>query len=326
MNFIRQTKIIVRSFSSVPISKLILENLNQRSLLRVEGLEVIPFLQGLVTNDINHLLKTEGTKGIYSMFLNKPGKILYDSIIYGTENENCFLIECDQTIVNDLKKHMQMFRVRKKIEIENIDEEKSVWVVFNPDLTKDNLNIKIPEGIDFISCQDPRLRNLGTRIVVPKNYSSEEITKILVNAKVDEKIQHKEIRFHFGVAEGISELPPGKCYPLESNADFMHGVSFHKGCYLGQEFTARTHHTGVIRKRIMPLQFDGEINYSENLDIESDENPKIGKLRGVCGNKGIGLLRIEQALKADSLKINNILCKTKRPDWWPQEAPNIKEK
>lgn len=324
MNFIRKTRLLIRNFSSIPINRSVLENLNQRSLLRVEGLEVVPFLQGLITNDINHL-KTEGTKGIYSMFLNKPGKILYDSIIYGTEKENCFLIECDETIVNDLKKHMQMFRVRKKIEIENIDDERSVWVAFNPDVTKDSLNINVPEGRDFISCSDPRLKNLGRRIIVPKSFTSDDITKMIPSVIVDDKIQYKEIRYHFGVAEGISELPPGKCYPLESNADFMHGVSFHKGCYLGQEFTARTHHTGVIRKRIMPLRFDGEISYSENLDIESDDNPKIGKLRGVCGNRGIGLLRIEPALKAEKLKINNISCKTNRPDWWPQEAPNIKE-
>merc|ERR1712198_771277 len=64
---------------------------------------------------------------------------------------------------------------------------------------------------------------------------------------------YKELRFRLGVGECPSELQSGKALPLESNVDYLHGVSFHKGCYIGQELTARTHHTGVIRKRIMPL-------------------------------------------------------------------------
>ena len=70
--------------------------------------------------------------------------------------------------------------------------------------------------------------------------------------------EYKLLRYRLGVCEGSQEIPFDKVTPLEHNVEYMHGVSFHKGCYLGQELTARTHHTGVIRKRIMPLEFSQE--------------------------------------------------------------------
>ena len=67
------------------------------------------------------------------------------------------------------------------------------------------------------------------------------------------------MRYKLGVCEGSEEIPTAKATPLEFNLEYMHGVSFHKGCYLGQELTARTHHTGVIRKRIMPVKLSRKV-------------------------------------------------------------------
>ena len=78
-----------------------------------------------------------------------------------------------------------------------------------------------------------------------------------------------------GVAEGGEDLPTGKCFPMEYNLDYLKGVSFHKGCYIGQELTARTHHTGVIRKRILPISLDQPVSQGEQeqgnyADIDDD--------------------------------------------------------
>merc|ERR1719422_1958319 len=100
---------------------------------------------------------------------------------------------------------------------------------------------------------------------------------------------YKELRFRLGVGECPSELQPGKALPLESNADYMHGVSFHKGCYVGQELTARTHHTGVVRKRIMPLRLLDDRSASDvNLesDVRNEEGKKIGRIRAWRGRSG----------------------------------------
>lgn len=92
--------------------------------------------------------------------------------------------------------------------------------------------------------------------------------------------------------------------------------------YPGQELTARTHHTGVVRKRLMPLTFENSINFKfdEVVDVKTEENNSVGKVRNVIGQHGLGLLRVEQAIAASQLTLNENKCHTARPFWWPKEA------
>ena len=104
--------------------------------------------------------------------------------------------------------------------------------------------------------------------------------------------------------------------------DYLHGVSFHKGCYLGQELTARTHHTGVIRKRILPLRLtedlpDSVTNKLEDHDVVTDTGKKVGKLKRVEGRLGLGLLRLKETFGAEKLTLNGIRVEASKPAWWP---------
>ena len=109
--------------------------------------------------------------------------------------------------------------------------------------------------------------------------------------------------------------------------DYLHGVSFHKGCYLGQELTARTHHTGVIRKRILPLRLaedlpESVISNLEEHDVLTDKGKKAGKLRRVEGRLGLGLLRLKETFGAERLTLNGITVEASRPAWWPAVEDN----
>ena len=311
----------------------IVECLNNRGILRVSGAETSAFLQGLITNDMRHL--EEGSQSMYAMFLNTKGRVMYDSIIYRTNEEGAFLVECDKSAVAQLQKHLKMFRVRRKIDVENVDNIK-VWVIFNPELAesenfdKDMANkteneaiIKNLKGVnDIIACRDPRLSLLGIRIIAP---SAEDITIESSSDQVN-KTNYRAFRYKLGIGEGMNDLPPGNCFPLEANGDYLHGVSFHKGCYIGQELTARTHHTGVVRKRLMPLVFESapqnELKSDTSIQHPSGCNKSaLGKLRGVEQNVGLALLRISEALDVSKLKISDIMAETMKPFWWPQEAP-----
>lgn len=119
-----------RWFSSVP-PKNIIEQLKDRSLLRVSGAEVSDFLQGLITNDIHHL--DHGVGSMYTMFLNTKGRVMYDTIVYRTSEENTFLIECDNQVVESLQKHLKLYRVRRKVDIASLEKEFNVYALFNPD-------------------------------------------------------------------------------------------------------------------------------------------------------------------------------------------------
>lgn len=287
-----------------------------RSLIRCRGThgEASDFLQGLVTNDVRLL---NNSKCLYALFLNKFGRILYDSIIYKLPvdrgDEENFLIECDEQVANSLMRHLKLYRIRRKVDILLTDEFR-LWCLDT--LNSDN----VKESKDLLTFVDPRVKELGLRIITSADTNLRESLKTDVvgsNATHCDYIIH---RYKFGIGEGIVDLLPEKAFPLECNADFMNGVSFHKGCYIGQELTARTHHTGVVRKRLMPLIFENNIKMTDNVDIKNEEKQSIGKLRNIVGSYGLGLMRIEQTLSANSLNYNENICKTEKPFWWPKAS------
>ena len=139
------------------------------------------------------------------------------------------------------------------------------------------------------------------------------------------------MKLSLGIGEGTQDHPSGNCFALESNADFLQGVSFNKGCYIGQELTARIYHSGVIRKRLVPIEFikcfehqTGQ--FKENLVIISEKGEKLGKLRSHLGLKGLGLIYVDKLLKNNNQLIgkidsndNQIKVKAIKPFWWPKE-------
>lgn len=139
-------------------STLKAECLVERRLILVRGSDCSQFLQGLVTNDISHL--TRGNASVYTMFLNKGGRVLYDSIVYRMPEEDSFLVEVDSSLVDQVVKHLKVYRVRRKIDIDKIEDRK-VWAVFSENSVK--MPKVVPES-DLISL-DPRLKNLGIRVV-----------------------------------------------------------------------------------------------------------------------------------------------------------------
>lgn len=277
---------------------------------------------------------------IYALMLNHQGRVLYDVIIYAvlSDTENFeFLLECDSRVLSDVYKHLKTYRLRKNVDITIMEKDLKVWTVFkNPDsvigaeqisalsrniLSSDNTKDSV---IGF--SVDPRVAQLGLRIVLPDSVDLDAIgdTRLLFSKEED----YHELRYTLGIAEGIKELPPANCFPLECNADYSHGVSFHKGCYIGQELTARTHHTGVVRKRMLPLvlEYDAEdIKAGESVVMDED-GKKVGKLYGHRRRHGIGLLRIQESLHSKKHLIlkgskSQINVTTNKPFWWPHEAP-----
>jgi folate-binding protein YgfZ len=253
-----------------------------------------PFiLSGLITNDIRHLVTLDanddledeanpvpavGKRSMYCMFLNHAGRIVFDTIIFRGGDADEFLIDCDERQLPKLVKHLKLYRVRKKVIVEEavdlatavafngtsrvdapeaqIDKPGSVFCDRGQDESpppppQEDLDLEDKENIVF--SLDPRVPDLGHRLILPESELG-SLPALIGAKKCSDVSAYDLLRHRLGVCEGPDEIPPGKCFPLEYNADYMHGVSFHKGCYVGQELTARTHHTGVVRKRIMPVK------------------------------------------------------------------------
>lgn len=303
-----------------------LEPLATRELIRVHGNEAMPFLQGLVTNDVSRLQDPNGPTSIYALFLNLGGRVLFDTIIYRTNDPDTFLLECDREASSDFRRHLRTYRVRKRIDIDTVDDEYVPWVLFNEQNTN---GISTDKAEDLFITQDPRLDALGTRILAPTDLGLDKLTKNLwqhhevVASSPTPESNYKLLRYKQGIGEGVEELTPGKCFPLEANADYLNGVSFNKGCYVGQELTARVHHSGVIRKRYMPVRFTAPV--SANHIVQSVAGANLGRVLGHAYNRGVALLRIEPVLGGQQqLVIDGERCFADRPLWWPNDATTNK--
>jgi len=330
--------------SSTRVDGKILEHLNNRSILRVSGNEASTFLQGLITNDMKHL--DEGAPNIYTLFLNIRGRVMCDAIVYKSEKNNLYYVECDSQIVDSLQRHLKMYRVRRKIDIEHVGDKINVWSMFGSIKHLDNgatankmgkfklegmifpcgtLNSKTSKFVDNVMIyEDPRLPDLGLRILAESQIGRNEIIKHLdVDISSLESLgDYRAFRYKLGVGEGMHDLPTGKALPLEINCDYLHGISFHKGCYIGQELTARTYHTGVVRKRLMPLLFDNVIDkpFAYDEKILNESGNVVGKFRGCVTKYGLGLMRINESLSAQQLNVSGINVRVVKPTWWPQES------
>lgn len=167
--------------------KFVYTKLNSRSLIRLKGADdsIIKFLQGLVTNDVNYFEKNSSVhlNAMYAFVLNTGGRVLYDILMYNRENNGQILLECDKTIVEDLKKTLSMYRLRKKIDIDRVDDELTVFSVYeNDNLASKSETTPTTTNFNFdktFSCPDPRLPLLGHRVILRNEQSPVDIFKPL---------------------------------------------------------------------------------------------------------------------------------------------------
>jgi folate-binding protein YgfZ len=197
--------------------------LSDRVLLRLSGGEVRPFLQGLVTHDVA-LLAPE--RPLWAGLLTPQGKALFDFLFWADGED--VLVDCEAEAANDLATRLALYRLRRKI---GIAREEALAVHWSPDGT---------EGLP-----DPRLADLGRRWLAPAGEAAQGW------------LRH---RLSLGVTEGRAELGSDKTLWLECNAAELNGVSFTKGCYVGQENTARMNYRSKVNRRlvVVPAEAAGE--------------------------------------------------------------------
>ncbi|XP_077561169.1 iron-sulfur cluster assembly factor IBA57, mitochondrial [Haemaphysalis longicornis] len=307
---------------------------SSRKLVRLRGAESLEFLQGMVTNDTRHLSTDAAGKSrrcMYALMLNSVGRVLHDLLIYRPAGEDEVLVECDAGARQSLLRLLQLYRLRKPIEIEPYDDL-DVWVVFRPfcgaveEPPPPPADDRWP-ALGRLMVRDPRLHLLGWRVLANAGEDLASSGPSLVRGGDEGELQAPSyacLRLQLGVGEGLRELPPAACFPLECNADYLGGVSFHKGCYVGQELTARTHHTGVVRKRLLPVVLlggpPGGGMLAADALVRDAQGATLGKLRAHRGQLGLALLRVHEALAADTLQVDGVPLSVAKPGWWPRQV------
>jgi folate-binding protein YgfZ len=195
--------------------------LGDRAVIAVSGPEARTFLQGLITNDITKL--TPGAP-LYAALLTPQGKILFDFLLY--EHEGMILLDCARVTVEALEKRLSMYRLRARVDI----------------ASRGDLGVLVSwSGTGEGAWRDPRVPRLGHRSIGTDDFDA---------AAADAYLAH---RLALGVPEG-RDFGQDEMFALDADLEELHGVSFDKGCYVGQELTARMKHRGTARKKLLPIE------------------------------------------------------------------------
>ncbi|XP_054374804.1 putative transferase CAF17, mitochondrial isoform X2 [Pongo abelii] len=235
-----------------------------------------------------------------------------------SEEVSGFLLECDSSVQGALQKHLALYRIRRKVTVEPHPELR-VWAVLpsSPEACG-AASLQERAGAATILIRDPRTARMGWRLL-----TQDEGPALVPGGRLGDLWDYHQHRYLQGVPEGVRDLPPGVALPLESNLAFMNGVSFTKGCYIGQELTARTHHMGVIRKRLFPVRFLDPLPTSgitPGATVLTASGQTVGKFRAGQGNVGLALLwseKIKGPLHIRASEGAQVALAASVPDWWP---------
>lgn len=265
--------------------------LANRSVVRLSGADRKSFLQGLVTNDIN---KLSATTPLYGLMLSPQGKVLFDFFV--VENGDEIWLDCWREKAAELVQKLTLYKLRAKVTIA-LDETLHVYASLESGIK--NLEF----GIVF---SDPRHADLGMRLIA---------TDTLPHGNLAEYEQH---RLSLGIPDS-ADFIPDRSFAMEFGIVDLHGISYTKGCYVGQEIISRAKSRGVLNKALYKVSADSPLPATDTPILSSES--EVGTLRSSHGNIGLAILRIDNATKAQNLTADGIAISAKLPDWFSIPTP-----
>lgn len=254
--------------------------LADRGVVSVTGADAEKLLGGLITNDIALIAEAHA---LYAALLAPQGKMLFDFLV--VKRGDGFLLDTLREKTGDLVKRLSMYKLRAQAEIRDVSADFVVGAAWGGETVPSDA----PAGA--LVYADPRLPALGSRFIA-------DVTAVrdagdAVNASPEAYEAH---RIALGVPEGGRDFVFGDTFPHEALLDQLNGVSFDKGCYVGQEVVSRMQHRTTVRKRVVPVEADQELPQGP-LPVLVGE-AEIGRLGSVAGQRGLALLRLDRVAEA----------------------------
>ncbi|XP_060104255.1 putative transferase CAF17 homolog, mitochondrial [Heteronotia binoei] len=247
--------------------------------------------------------------------------LLFSRVRESSQEETHILLECDSAALDSLQKHLKLYKIRRKVSIAPC-LDMSLWAVILKEPSEEvSRKLQHRSGNAVVVASDPRGDIMGWRLIT--NQSTNPL-EIVPGSRIGNIKDYHRHRYKQGIPEGIKDLPTGIALPLESNLAYMNGVSFTKGCYIGQELTARTHHMGVIRKRLLPIELAVPMpseSIPNGAEIVTESGKSAGKYRAGSDELGIALLRLAHVNEPLRLKLPGdatVNLTASVPEWWPK--------
>ena len=285
--------------------------LDDRAILYINGEDVKEFLQNLISNDIN---KVSETNSCFSSLMTPQGKFLYEFIL--VKHKNGFLIDCEKTQIDGLYKQLSIYKLRSKVEILNLSNEFVVAALsYNKFLTfdgaKDNPGFTFKYREDPILL-DPRNKTLGARLII-------NLEKLYLSLKKLD-LHNADLKEYYSLSHKLGIVPKdlnklqNKLFGIECNYEELNGIDFKKGCYVGQENTARIKLKNKLSKRLLPIDIiDGKLQEGDSIYNNEIE---IGKVL-IDNDYPFALVKYldENFDENVNFKTKQASINIKKPDW-----------
>ncbi len=293
--------------------------LDDRGLIGVDGEDAREFLQGLVSNDVRRVAPD---RAIHAAFLTPQGKYLHDFFI--VEDNGGLLLDCETRRLDDLKRRLGIYKLRAKVALADRSESFVVAALIGDGVFATlGLPAETPAetpgaaarfagGVAYL---DPRLAAAGARVVLPRDGAA----KALENSgfAAADRTEYDALRIRLGLADGSRDMEVEKAILLENGFDELHGVDWDKGCYMGQELTARTRYRGLIKKRLVPVAVDGPLPAPGTPVMF--EGKQAGEIRSGVEGAALALMRLEAldraAAAGQPFTAADALITARKPEW-----------
>ncbi|CCG40501.1 CAF17-like 4Fe-4S cluster assembly/insertion protein YgfZ [Magnetospirillum molischianum] len=285
--------------------------LERRAIIAIGGDDRRTYLQGLISNDVTRL---SFDRALFAAMLTPQGKFLFD-LFLAQAADGTFLIDTEADRADALIRKLTMHRLRAKVTIEP-DPTVSIYAAWG-DGAAARLGVAAPAGSTApfaggIALVDPRLAAAGVRLLLPEGGETALAAAGFTPGDLGE---WDRARIGLGLPDGARDMEPEKALLLENGYEELAGVDFEKGCYMGQELTARTRYRGLIRKRLMPVVISGPAPAAGTIIHHGEV--EAGEMRSSVGDLGLALIRLEafKASGGQGLTCGDAVLTATRPDW-----------
>jgi len=279
--------------------------LEDRAALAVSGTDARSFLQGIVSSDTENVTPNQA---VWSAFLTPQGKYLHDFFMVA-EGER-LLLDTEVARLPDLLKRLRIYKLRSAVQLEDLSGAWRVAAAWGPgaaaalDLEERAGAAAAREGgLAFV---DPRHPGMGVRLLLPAGAEPPPLPE-------RDRAEWESLRIGLGLPDGSRDMEVEKAILLENGFDELGGVDWKKGCYMGQELTARTKYRGLVKKRLLPIALEEAV--PEDAEVVEQAGRQVGELRSRSGSLALALLRLEALERDLPLTVAGRPARVMPPDW-----------